>query len=106
MYAMCIFFSRGLYPVPSGATEVLGLEMAGTIVEVGPRCELDFTKGDRVMSVRRSFITFFSTCLVYPLLSPQLLSGGGYAEYVSVHESLLMRVPEHMPLSTVRCRML
>eukprot|EP01062_Namystynia_karyoxenos_P002192 TRINITY_DN10774_c0_g1_i1.p2 TRINITY_DN10774_c0_g1~~TRINITY_DN10774_c0_g1_i1.p2 ORF type:complete len:377 (+),score=134.15 TRINITY_DN10774_c0_g1_i1:125-1132(+) len=60
---------KGQYPVPPGATDVLGLEMAGTVVRPGSR----WGAGDRVMA---------------------LLSGGGYADYVSVPEELLMRIPQ------------
>ncbi|HVH27372.1 MAG TPA: NAD(P)H-quinone oxidoreductase [Vicinamibacterales bacterium] len=50
---------RGLYPPPPGASDIPGLEVAGTIVEVGPEAG-DWAAGDRVCA---------------------LLSGGGYAEY-------------------------
>lgn len=62
---------RGLYPPPPGASEILGLECAGTVVEVGPEVR-DFRAGDRVMA---------------------LLAGGGYAEEVVAPAPCTMRVP-------------
>ena len=47
----------GHYPPPEGASDVPGLEVAGTVIEVGAGCTR-FKKGDRVMA---------------------LLAGGGYA---------------------------
>jgi len=38
---------RGLYPPPSGESEVIGLEAAGVIVEKSPNI-LDWQIGDRV----------------------------------------------------------
>jgi putative PIG3 family NAD(P)H quinone oxidoreductase len=65
------FQRRGHYPPPDGASEILGLEMAGTVDAVGEGVA-DWTPGDRVFS---------------------LLSGGGYAERVVVHQDLLMAMP-------------
>jgi len=62
---------RGLYPPPPGASEILGLECSGEIVEVGDRVE-DFVIGERVMA---------------------LLTGGGYAEQVVTPAATVMRVP-------------
>lgn len=62
---------RGAYPPPPGASEILGLEACGEVVEVGPACRA-FARGDRVMS---------------------LLPGGGYAEYVRVPEGMAIRIP-------------
>jgi putative PIG3 family NAD(P)H quinone oxidoreductase len=50
---------RGLYPPPQGASDIPGLEVAGTIVDVGTEAG-GWTPGDRVCA---------------------LVSGGGYAEY-------------------------
>lgn len=61
----------GNYPPPPGASEVLGLEMAGVIAAVG-RDVRAWQVGDRVCA---------------------LLSGGGYAERVVVPQSLLMPIP-------------
>lgn len=65
---------RGLYPSPRGKSTIMGLEAAGTIIEVGSEVTRAH-KGDRVCC---------------------LLDGGGYAEYVAVHEDLLIHIPEEM----------
>lgn len=62
---------RGLYPVPPGASEILGLEAAGEIVHCGEQVH-NWREGDRV-------------CV--------LLEGGGYAEYVAVDEGMLLPIP-------------
>lgn len=61
----------GKYPPPPGVTEILGLEMAGTVVQTGPGVS-SFKPGDRVMG---------------------LLSGGAYAEYCAVHEGMAWEIP-------------
>ncbi|KAM4625088.1 quinone oxidoreductase PIG3 isoform 2-T2 [Polymixia lowei] len=68
---------QGLYPPPPGESEIIGLEVAGTVAVVGPRVKGSWKPDDRVMA---------------------LLSGGGYAEYVAVPEELLMPVPSHLTL--------
>ncbi|PQJ34170.1 NADPH:quinone oxidoreductase [Salinibacter sp. 10B] len=65
------FQRRGHYPPPEGASEILGLEMAGTVAEAGDRV-VDWNENDRVFA---------------------LLDGGGYAEYAVVHKDRLMAVP-------------
>jgi putative PIG3 family NAD(P)H quinone oxidoreductase len=65
---------RGLYPPPPGASDVLGLECSGVVVEVGASVTR-FAVGDRVMA---------------------LLAGGGYAERAVVHEDVALRVPERL----------
>lgn len=67
---------EGHYPPPPGASEVLGLEAAGTIAEVGDGVG-GWAVGDRAMA---------------------LLAGGGYAELVAVPAGQLMPVPEGMDL--------
>lgn len=62
--------SQGNYPVPPGASEILGLECAGVIEDAGTTGR---SRGERV------------ACL---------LAGGGYAEYVAVPEGQLMPIPE------------
>src|SRR5262245_52147020 len=56
---------QGLYPPPPGASDIPGLEIAGTVVALGPSASR-WRIGDRVMA---------------------LVSGGGYAEYCTAHES-------------------
>ena len=64
--------ARGLYPPPPGASEVLGLECAGRVAEVGPDVE-GWAVGDRAMA---------------------LLAGGGYAEEVVVDAGSAIPVPD------------
>jgi putative PIG3 family NAD(P)H quinone oxidoreductase len=62
----------GRYPAPPGSPEdIPGLEYAGTVVETGSGVTL-WKEGDRVMGI---------------------VGGGGYAEYVTVHERTAVRVP-------------
>lgn len=64
----------GKYPVPEGASPILGLEMAGVVEEVGSEVA-EFESGDRVLG---------------------LLSGGGYAEYCTIHENMAMAIPDEL----------
>src|SRR5262250_2603310 len=59
---------QGMYPPPPGASDILGLECAGTIAELGPDAR-GFAMGDRVMA---------------------LLPGGGYAEEATVHHGAVL----------------
>lgn len=61
----------GLYPPPPGASQILGLEAAGEIVEVGHGVSR-WHVGDKVTA---------------------LLAGGGYAEYVTAHEGAALPIP-------------
>jgi len=67
---------RGLYPPPPGASEILGLECAGVVSEIGEGVS-NWREGDRVMA---------------------LLAGGGYAEEVVVPAGCVMLVPECLSL--------
>lgn len=67
---------QGKYPAPKGESPILGLEMAGEVVEAGINCTR-FKKGDKVFG---------------------LLSGGGYAEYAVIHEEMAMRVPDNLSM--------
>ena len=62
----------GNYPPPPGAPPYMGLEMCGTIAEVGAAVT-GFKPGDRVLG---------------------LLSGGGYAEQVAVPATHLLPLPD------------
>jgi putative PIG3 family NAD(P)H quinone oxidoreductase len=64
--------ARGQYPPPAGVTDILGLEVAGTVAAVGVAAQ-GWQPGDRVMA---------------------LLPGGGYAEEAAVHHGLLMHLPD------------
>lgn len=66
---------RGKYPPPKGASDILGLEAAGSVAGLGPGCSGQWRIGDAVMA---------------------LLSGGGQAQYVTVPEGLLMPIPKDM----------
>ena len=65
---------RGKHPPPKGVTNILGLEMAGEVVDIGAAGK-GWAPGDRVCA---------------------LLPGGGYAERVSIPEGLAMRIPENL----------
>lgn len=64
----------GDYPPPPGCPDWMGLEIAGTITQVGPEAaeKSDWKVGDKVCA---------------------LLGGGGYAEYVAVRYDMLMPIP-------------
>jgi NADPH:quinone reductase len=64
--------AKGRYPVPAGATDILGLECAGTITAVGAGVTR-WKAGDQVCA---------------------LLVGGGYAEYVTVPALQCLPVPK------------
>jgi putative PIG3 family NAD(P)H quinone oxidoreductase len=65
---------QGFYPPPPGAPDIIGMECAGTITEIGPEAH-GFTIGERVMA---------------------LLPGGGYAEEATVHYGSVLPVPASM----------
>ena len=64
----------GRYPPPKGASEIMGLEVAGTIAQVGVNVKR-WKVGDRVCA---------------------LLAGGGYAEYAAVDEGSLLSIPDNL----------
>jgi NADPH:quinone reductase len=66
-----VFQRQGHYPPPPGAPDILGLEVAGTVVALGAGAARHRI-GDKVLA---------------------LLPGGGYAEYARVHESNALPVP-------------
>ena len=67
---------EGDYPPPAGCPEWMGLEIAGTIVEMG-----------EVAKERSSYKVGDEVCA--------LLGGGGYAEYVNVKYDMLMPIPNN-----------
>ncbi|MEM8654679.1 MAG: NAD(P)H-quinone oxidoreductase [Pseudomonadota bacterium] len=71
----------GLYNPPHGASDLPGLEAAGTIVEVGAGVH-DWSVGDQVCA---------------------LLPGGGYAEYVATPAAHCLPVPQGMALKEAAC---
>jgi putative PIG3 family NAD(P)H quinone oxidoreductase len=66
----------GRYPPPPGTSQVLGLEVSGTITEVGDGVTR-WAVGQQVCA---------------------LLAGGGYAEYVAVPAGQVMPIPGGVPL--------
>jgi len=66
----------GLYPPPPGAPDIPGLEVAGTIVQVGDAVK-DWRVGDEVCA---------------------LVSGGGYAEYCAAPAPQCLPIPRGMDL--------
>jgi putative PIG3 family NAD(P)H quinone oxidoreductase len=67
---------QGLYPPPKGASDLLGLEVAGKIVARGPGADR-FKDGDLVCA---------------------LVNGGGYAEYAVTPEATTLPVPHGLSL--------
>lgn len=63
---------QGMYPPPAGASDILGLECAGEVIEVGREVS-GWQRGDRAMA---------------------LLAGGGYAQKAAVHHKSAMHVPD------------
>jgi NADPH2:quinone reductase len=67
---------QGVYPPPPGASDIPGLEIAGTIVAIGPGAG-EWAIGETVTA---------------------LVPGGGYAEYCAVHETNALPVPAGLSL--------
>ena len=67
----------GFYPPPPGASEIMGLEFAGTVVACGSGVTR-WQVGARVAA---------------------LVAGGGYGEYGVVHEDHALEIPENMSFS-------
>ena len=72
-----IFQREGHYPPPEGASEILGLDVAGVVEEIGGEDHW-LEPGDRVFG---------------------LVPGGGYAEYAVIHREMAMRVPDGLSFS-------
>ena len=66
----------GLYPPPQGASDIPGLEVSGTILQIGPNVTR-FGIGDQVMA---------------------LVTGGGYGEYAVAEEGCLLSIPKGLTL--------
>jgi len=69
---------QGYYPPPPGASDVIGLECSGTIIELGEGVE-GWQVGDEICA---------------------LLAGGGYAEKVAIPAGQLLPVPSEVDLIT------
>ncbi len=72
---------KGMYPPPPGASEIMGLECAGIITEVGAGVSR-WKVGDRVCA---------------------LLAGGGYAEFAAVDEGSVLPIPNTMDFADAAC---
>ena len=67
----------GQYPPPKGASEILGLEVSGRIVDCGKGIDKELLNEN--------------VCA--------LVTGGGYAEYVNCHKSTILPIPKGISLS-------
>ncbi|KAI6129711.1 quinone oxidoreductase putative [Pisolithus croceorrhizus] len=65
---------EGKYPLPPGTSTILGVEFSGRVDYLGPGVT-KWSTGDEVFG---------------------LSGGGAYAEYVAIHQDLLIRKPPHM----------
>ncbi|KAJ8327486.1 hypothetical protein QVD99_007977 [Batrachochytrium dendrobatidis] len=66
---------NGLYPPPPGASDILGVEFAGVVIQTTLEPTTKFKVGDKVFG---------------------LVSGGAYAEQVVAEPSLTMHIPDGM----------
>ena len=66
----------GNYPAPKGASQILGLEVSGTVTAIGSQVS-KWQVGDRVCA---------------------LTNGGGYAEFVAVPEGQCLPIPEGLSM--------
>jgi putative PIG3 family NAD(P)H quinone oxidoreductase len=71
-----VFQRQGHYPPPKGAPDILGMEVAGKIVALGPG-PARFKKGDSVCA---------------------LIGGGGYAEFAVAPETATLPVPQGLSM--------
>ncbi|MGH7121619.1 MAG: NAD(P)H-quinone oxidoreductase [Acetobacteraceae bacterium] len=67
---------KGLYPAPAGASDLLGLEIAGTVVALGEGAA-GWSVGDRITG---------------------LTNGGGYAEYCTIEARHCLPIPQGVSL--------
>ena len=72
---------QGHYPPPPGESEILGLEAAGVVEEIGAGVSR-WKPGDRVMG---------------------LVAGGGYAQFVVVPADHLLPIPESIDFAQAAC---
>ena len=63
---------RGLYPPPEGVTDIIGLEFAGEVAELGAEVR-GFRRGDRVFG---------------------LTAGGAYAEFIAIDSRMALPIPD------------
>lgn len=72
---------QGNYSAPKGESEILGLEVAGVVEDIGADVA-QWQVGDRVMA---------------------LVGGGGYAEFAAAHTGHVMPIPEPMSFNEAAC---
>jgi putative PIG3 family NAD(P)H quinone oxidoreductase len=72
---------QGRYPPPPGESEILGLEIAGTIAGLGASVR-GFELGERVLA---------------------LVGGGAYAELSVAHAGHVLRIPERLSFAEAAC---
>ena len=73
---------KGFYPAPKGTrNDILGLEFAGVVEACGEKTSM-WKVGDRVMGI---------------------VSGEAYAEYVVLHERLLLPIPKGLSMEEAAC---
>ncbi len=65
---------EGKYPPPKGASQIIGLEIAGEVVSIGYNSS-KWKVGDKVFG---------------------LVSGGGYAQYAAIHKDMLIPMPTNL----------
>ena len=65
---------QGKYPPPKGASDILGLEISGEVVELGKSVSR-WRTGDNVFG---------------------LIPGGGYAEYAKIHQDMAIKKPDEL----------
>lgn len=65
---------EGKYPPPKGESNVLGLEIAGEVIELGENVQ-NHSIGDRIFGI---------------------VPGGGYAQYAVIHKRMAMPIPENL----------
>ena len=67
---------QGKYPPPKGASKIIGLEIAGKVVEKGSEVK-EWGIGDHIYGI---------------------IPGGGYAEHAVIHKDMAMPVPKNISL--------
>jgi D-arabinose 1-dehydrogenase-like Zn-dependent alcohol dehydrogenase len=95
----------GLTTIP--LPEILGHEIAGTVVEVGSKVQR-FQVGDRVAKKQFTTCGHCAACLAGREIqcAQRIFNYGGFAEYVTARESTLLPVPDGVDLaaaSVVAC---
>ncbi len=64
--------------LPPGSSKIIGVEVSGVVIALGPNCSAGFKIGDNVAT---------------------LLNGGGYAEYCCADERVTFKVSPSIPMA-------